>query len=47
MSPLASADLQQWLDEYAATNAALLDADPEFRRWLDEEYVPIGGAWQY
>jgi hypothetical protein len=24
-----------------------LGDDPEFRRWLEEEYVPIFGGWQY
>jgi hypothetical protein len=47
MPPLASVELRRWLDDYRAAHAPLLDADPEFRRWLDEEYVPIGGAWQY
>ena len=47
MSPSASPDLREWIDEYRAANAALLESDPEFRRWLDEEYVVIGGGWQY
>jgi hypothetical protein len=21
--------------------------EQEYRRWLAEEYVPLGGAWQY
>lgn len=40
-------EIQQWLDDYRTENSELIDADPEFRRWLDEEYVPLGGAWQY
>jgi hypothetical protein len=47
MSFSALPEIQHWLSEYRVTNAALLDADPEYRRWLDEEYVPIGGGWQY
>lgn len=47
MAPFSSPEVQQWLDDYARTHAALLEDDPEFRSWLEEEYVPIGGAWQY
>jgi hypothetical protein len=47
MSRLASPEVHRWLQEYRDTHADLLDQDPEFQRWLDEEYVPIGGGWQY
>jgi len=36
-----------WLKSYEASQRELLDADPEFARWLEEEYVPIGGGWMY
>lgn len=47
MSRFEAVDLQQWADDYKAQNSTLFSADPEFRRWFDEEYVPLGGAWQY
>jgi hypothetical protein len=40
-------DAGDWLDEYRRANHELIAGDPEFGRWLDEEYVPIGGGWQY
>jgi hypothetical protein len=36
-----------WLTHYKATYHHLLNSDPEFARWLNEEYVPIAGSWQY
>lgn len=36
-----------WLQTYKADNVALLESDPEFDRWLEKEYVPISGGWQY
>lgn len=39
--------LADWLDSYRAQNRALLEADPEFRHWLETEYKPIAGGWQY
>ena len=24
-----------------------LQEDPDFAHWLEEDYVPIAGAWQY
>jgi hypothetical protein len=43
----SSGEFNSWLDNYKNDNIALLDAEPEFRRWLDKEYAPIGGGWQY
>lgn len=34
-------------ETYKASQRGLLDADPEFAAWLETEYVPIAGAWQY
>lgn len=45
--PSSPLDACRWIDEYREANQALLNADPEFRHWLDEEYIPIGGGWQY
>jgi hypothetical protein len=39
--------LEEWLGSYRATQRDLLHSDPEFARWLDEEYVPVAGAWMY
>jgi hypothetical protein len=42
-----SVDVRAWMQDYKESHRQLLDADAEFERWLDNEYVPIGGAWQY
>jgi hypothetical protein len=47
MFRLTTIEIQRWVEDYKDENTALLDADPEFRRWLEEEYIPIGGGWQY
>jgi len=36
-----------WLAAYRAANADLLKIEPDFARWLADEYVPIAGGWQY
>lgn len=36
-----------WLAAYKLTNAERLNSEPEFAAWLDGEYVPIAGGWQY
>jgi hypothetical protein len=47
MCRFPSPEIHRWIEDYKAANAALLGAEPGFRRWLDEEYAPIGGGWQY
>jgi hypothetical protein len=47
MLQLPSLETHQWLQNYKTSNAQLLDVNPDFRQWLEEEYVPIRGAWQY
>lgn len=37
----------RWLEGYQDAHHDLLSNDPEFARWLAEEYVPIAGGWQY
>lgn len=32
---------------YAEANPDLLAADPDFATWLETEYRPIEGGWQY
>jgi hypothetical protein len=39
--------LEQWLEAYRGSQQELLRGDPEFARWLDEEYVPVAGGWMY
>jgi hypothetical protein len=39
--------ISSWLENYKQGHAALLHKDPEFARWLDEEYRPLAGRWQY
>lgn len=36
-----------WLSAYKAANADRLRREPEFAHWLDTEFVPIAGGWQY
>jgi hypothetical protein len=38
---------RDWLTAYKADNAEQLRNDPAFARWLETEYVPIAGGWQY
>lgn len=47
MLQCTSIEIDRWVEDYKDANADFLDADPEFHRWLDEEFVPIGGGWQY
>lgn len=47
MSRSSPLEVHRWVEEYREANQALLDRDPEFRRWLEEDYVPIAGGWQY
>jgi hypothetical protein len=36
-----------WLTVYKAENKDHLDSEPEFAAWLESQYVPIAGGWQY
>jgi hypothetical protein len=38
---------ERWLETYQTSHREVLRRDPEFARWLDEEYVPVAGAWMY
>jgi hypothetical protein len=38
---------RDWLAAYKAENSERLRTDPIFARWLETEYVPIAGGWQY
>ena len=36
-----------WLSAYKKANADRLRREPDFAHWLDTEFVPIAGGWQY
>jgi hypothetical protein len=42
-----STDSAEWLADYKATNAQLIESDPAFAEWLETGYKPIAGGWQY
>lgn len=37
----------QRISNYIATSAERISSDPDFAAWLEKEYVPIAGGWQY
>ena len=39
--------LGEWLDSYRDTEQELVRGDPDFARWLEEEFVPVAGGWMY
>ena len=39
--------LDQWLEAYKHQHRDILEAEPEFAAWLQEEYQPLAGGWQY
>lgn len=39
--------VDRWIASYKDAHRALLADNPEFARWLDDNYVPIAGGWQY
>lgn len=44
---IAVIDQSDWLAAYKANNAERLKGVPDFAEWLETEYVPIAGGWQY
>ena len=44
---LVSIDISSWLSDYKAAHGALLVSDPEFAKWLEEDYRPLAGGWLY
>ena len=47
-SPTRSSDqTSQRLAECIAANTQSASSDPAFASWLENEYVPIAGGWQY
>ena len=39
--------LRQLVAVYREEHRAELSRDPEFARWLEEDYAPIAGGWHY
>jgi hypothetical protein len=37
----------EWLSEYKAANRDRLRQLPDFADWLENDYLPIAGGWQY
>jgi hypothetical protein len=35
------------VSRYRTNHQDLIDRHPEFAAWLEDEYVPIAGGWQY
>jgi len=44
---VASNAVGDWLDAYKTANQDRLKRSPEFAAWLESDYVPIAGGWQY
>jgi hypothetical protein len=44
---LSEKPFDRWLTDYKVAYHDLLVNEPEFARWLEEDYVPIAGGWQY
>jgi hypothetical protein len=42
-----AAGLASWLTHYKEAHRDEIAGDAEFARWLEEEYVPLAGAWHY
>lgn len=38
---------QQWISDYKTRNASLIADNHAFARWLENDYKPIAGGWQY
>lgn len=38
---------RRMVDDYKHSHQELLAGNPDFREWLEKEYVPIAGGWQY
>ena len=39
--------LTAWITQYRERNQELLASDPAFAKWLERDYKPIAGEWQY
>lgn len=39
--------LDEWLSIYKAEHSELLERDPEFARWLEDDYIPVAGGWEF
>ena len=39
--------INRLIQAYRTVHKARLDEDPSFAGWMESQYVPIAGAWQY
>lgn len=39
--------VEHLVETYKVSYRPLLEADPAFASWMEAEYVPLAGAWQY
>jgi hypothetical protein len=46
-SSMRRISISDWLENYKREHGALLRHDPEFARWLNKDYRPLAGRWQY
>ncbi len=46
VTPMVNSE-SDWIGVYKAENQDRLKCAPEFAAWLESEYVPIAGGWQY
>jgi len=42
-----AARIRSMVEDYKAAHPEVLADNPDFREWLENEYVPIAGGWQY
>jgi hypothetical protein len=43
----ATTGVEAWKARYRDQHRTLLAEHPEFAAWLEDEYVPLAGGWQY
>jgi hypothetical protein len=43
----ATIRIEAMVDDYKLSHQELLAENPDFREWLEREYKPIAGGWQY
>ena len=39
--------MSAWIKQYRELNDELLASDRGFAKWLERDYKPIAGGWQY
>jgi hypothetical protein len=46
-APPSKRAIAEWMGRYKDAHHDTLADDPEFTRWLEEDYAPIAGGWHY